>query len=177
MTPRRQAPATAVLVEGDSDRQAVLAAAAAEGRDLVDEGIVVVAMGGATNIERAVRTYGPKGRDLGLVGLCDEPELTLTSSVTSTTDDIFVCRTDLEDELIRAMGLDEMVRFIESQGELKPFRTFQKQPAQRDRTLAQHVHRYCGIRAGRKVRYAEAMATWVAPDRTPPPLRELLDWL
>jgi len=165
-----------VLVEGDSDRQAALAAAAAEGRDLVDEGIVVVAMGGATNIERAVRTYGPKGRDLGLVGLCDEPELRYFERFLDS-DDIFVCRSDLEDELIRAMGLDEMVRFIESQGELKPFRTFQKQPAQRDRTLAQHVHRYCGIRAGRKVRYAEAMATWVAPDRTPPPLRELLDWL
>jgi len=167
---------TAVLVEGDSDRQAVLAAAAAEGRDLVDEGIVVVAMGGATNIERAVRTYGPKGRDLGLVGLCDEPELRYFERFLDS-DDIFVCRSDLEDELIRAMGLDEMVRFIESQGELKPSRTFQKQPAQRDRTLAQHVHRYCGIRAGRKVRYVEAMATWVAPDRTPPPLRELLDWL
>ena len=50
---------TAVLVEGESDRQAVLAAASAEGRDLADEGILVVAMGGATNIERAVRTYGP----------------------------------------------------------------------------------------------------------------------
>lgn len=167
---------TAVLVEGESDRQAVLAAASAEGRDLADEGILVVAMGGATNIERAVRTYGPTGRDLDLVELCDEPERHFFERYLDT-DDIFVCSNDLEDELIRAMGLDEMVAFIEDQGELKPFRTVQKQPAQRDRTLAQHVHRYCGIRAGRKVRYAEAMAAQVAPDRTPPPLRQLLDWV
>ena len=84
---------TAVLVEGDSDRQAVLAAAAAEGRDLVDEGIVVVAMGGATNIERAVRTYGPKGRDQGLVGLCDEPELRYFERFLDS-DDIIVCRSE-----------------------------------------------------------------------------------
>ena len=44
---------TAVLVEGESDRQAVLAAASAEGRDLADEGILVVAMGGATNVPSA----------------------------------------------------------------------------------------------------------------------------
>ena len=39
-----------VLVEGDSDRNAILALARRLGRDLADEGIAVVAMGGATNI-------------------------------------------------------------------------------------------------------------------------------
>ena len=167
---------TAVLVEGDSDRMAVLSTAMAKGRDLKTEGIVVVTMGGATNIERAVRIYGAAGRDLDLVGLCDEPERRYFERFLDS-DDIFVCSADLEDEFIRAIGLDGMVAFIKDQGELKTFRIFQKQPAQRDRSLAEHVHRFCGIRAGRKVRYGEAMAAWVAPDRTPPPLLALLERL
>lgn len=164
---------TAVLVEGDSDRQAVLATALAEGRNLVADGIVVVAMGGATNIERALRSYGPDGRDLTLVGLCDEPERRYFERCLDA-DDIFVCNADLEDELIRAIGVREMVDFIEEQGELKTFRIFQKQPAQRDRTLAQHVHRFCGIRAGRKIRYARGMVEWLPADQLPSPLRDLV---
>jgi len=145
------APHTAVLVEGNSDRQAVFAAAVAVGRELANEGVTDVSMGGATNIERFVGPHGVGGLDLELVGLCDQQELRFFERFLDR-DDIFGCQTDLEDELIRAIGVEDMVRFIDDQGELKPFRTFQKRPAQRDRTLAQHVHRYCGIRAGRTTR-------------------------
>ena len=41
-----------VLVEGESDRRAVLALAARLGRDLHSEGVRVVDMGGVTNLRR-----------------------------------------------------------------------------------------------------------------------------
>jgi predicted ATP-dependent endonuclease of OLD family len=49
----------AILVEGDSDRAAVLALARALGTDLADSGVVVVAMGGITNTARYVSELGP----------------------------------------------------------------------------------------------------------------------
>ena len=163
----------AVLVEGESDLAAVTAVAAVLGRDLLADGVTVVPMGGATNIERYVAEYGPAGHDLDLVGLCDIGERDFFERALAA-EDVFVCDIDLEDELLRAMGVDEMVAFIESQGELKRFRTMQKQPHQRDRTIEQHLHNYCGIRSGRKVRYARGMVEWLPVDRIPLPLRQLI---
>jgi hypothetical protein len=59
----------AVLVEGESDRAAVLALAARRGVDLDD--VEVVAMGGVTNVARYVTELGPRGRGLRLTGLYD----------------------------------------------------------------------------------------------------------
>jgi hypothetical protein len=42
----------------------------------------------------------------------------------------YVCDADLEDELIRAVGVAEVVRIIKAQGEFGSFRTFGKQSAQ-----------------------------------------------
>lgn len=121
-----------VLVEGESDRRAVEAYARRLGRSLSDDGAMVVAMGGATSVAHAVDVYGPNGLDVRLAGLCDRNEsgyvvralrrigiATTTSSLSE--HGFFVCDADLEDELIRSLGTDEMVRFIERQGELRPF--------------------------------------------------------
>jgi acylphosphatase len=62
----------AVLVEGESDRAAVLALAARRGVDL--DGVEVVAMGGVTNVARYVAELGPRGRGLRLTGLYDAAE-------------------------------------------------------------------------------------------------------
>jgi len=164
---------TAVLVEGASDRQAVLATAAGLGRDLDADGVIVVAMGGATNVDKFARSLG-RERNLDLIGLCDAAELDHFTSVLAR-DDVFVCVDDLEHELLDLLSAEEVIDFITQQGELKTFRTFQKQPAQRDRSLDQHFHRFCGIRSGRKVRYARGMAAMLSPDRVPTPLRDLLD--
>lgn len=163
----------AVLVEGDSDRAAVEATSVALGRDLQADGIIVVPMGGATNIERYVAEYGPTGHDLDLVGLCDIGEREYFER-TLGAESTFVCDVDLEDELIRAMGVDEMVAFIEAQGELRRFRTMQKQPHQRDRTIDHHLHNYCGIRSGRKERYARGVVEWLPVERIPAPLQQLI---
>lgn len=163
----------AVLVEGESDRQALLATAAGLGRDLASEGVAVVAMGGATNVEKYARRLG-RERDLELFGLCDAGEAAFFVRALGP-DDVFVCIDDLEHELLARLSADEVIDFIDRQGELKRFRTFQKQPAQRDRTVDEHLHRFCGIRAGRKIRYAGGLATLLSPDRIPTPLRDLLD--
>ena len=169
-------PDVAVLVEGESDVAALAATATALGRDLEAEGVLLVPMGGATNIDPFVARYGPAGEDLALVGLCDIAERAHFDSRLDPAD-VFVCDADLEDELIRAMGVDEMVAFIESQGELRRFRTMQKQPHQRDRTIDQHLYRYSGIRAGRKARYARGIVEWLPTERIPRPLTDLINHL
>ena len=166
-------PTAVVLVEGESDRQAVAAIATALGRDLVEEGVVIVAMGGATNVERYADKYRRVAPDLELVGLCDAGELRFFERVLDR-EAIFVCQADLEEELIRALGHVDMFRFIEEQGELKAFRSFQKQPAQRDRSHDEHLHRFFGTQGGRKVRYGREIGALLAPDRIPAPLSLLL---
>jgi hypothetical protein len=50
-----------VAVEGVSDRSALSTLALRTGRDLDAEGVIVVAMGGATNIGHFLDQYGPRG--------------------------------------------------------------------------------------------------------------------
>src|SRR6266545_6209801 len=85
-----------VLVEGISDQLALEALAARRGRDLHAEGISVVPIGGARNIGSFLDGFGPRGLDVKLAGLCDTREEGALG--------FYVCDTDLEDELIRALG-------------------------------------------------------------------------
>jgi predicted ATP-dependent endonuclease of OLD family len=59
-----------VIVEGESDRIAVETLAARRGRDLVAEGVAVVAIGGAQALERALRTLDAER----IAGLYDRGE-------------------------------------------------------------------------------------------------------
>ena len=52
---------TVVLVEGESDQQALEALAARRGRDLVAEGVSIVAMGGAKSVGKAAARVRPAG--------------------------------------------------------------------------------------------------------------------
>ena len=65
-------------------------------------------------------------------------------------------RTDLEDELIRALGVPAVEHFITEQGELMSFRTLLKQPAHRGRATSQQLRRFIGVKAGRKSRYRKS---------------------
>jgi hypothetical protein len=149
-------------------------------------------MGGATNIRGYLEVYGPGGRDVRVLGLCDVGEERhfqrgieasgLGSYVDGAGIDravmeahgFFVCVADLEDELIRALGADAVVHVIETQGELGSFRTFQRQPAQRGRTIEQHLRRFMGTHSGRKSRYARALVDALDLARLPYPLEGLL---
>ena len=137
-------PQAVVLVEGLSDRLALEALARRRGRDLVADGVAIIAMDGATNLARYLERYGPGGLNVKLAGLCDAAEEDYfghvlqragigvrTSRAAMEALGFFVCTLDLEDELIRALGTDGVEHIIAEQGELRSLRTLQHQPAQR----------------------------------------------
>jgi hypothetical protein len=159
-------PSTVVFVEGASDRVALLRLAERHGRDLRAEGVDVVAIGGAHALGRFLASLDAP--DLKLVGLCDVGE---AREFTRALDHVFFCDRDLEDELIRALGPAELERIIEEQGELHSFRTLQKQPFQRTRTIEQQLRVFLG---NRKVRYAPLLVDALDLTRVPRPLDELL---
>jgi hypothetical protein len=179
---------TVVLVEGMSDQGAVQTLAARCGRDLPGENIFVVPMGGATNIAHFLGLFGPRGLGVRLAGLCDEAEehdirrgLERAGLGTGSFDlaglGFFVCVADLEDELIRALGVSAVERLVAEQGELTPFQTFVKQPAHRGEAREQQLHRFLGTRSGRKIRYGHLLAAAVDLTRVPGPLAGLLAWM
>ncbi len=174
-----------VLVEGLSDAGAVHALATRGGHDLAAEGIAVMAMGGATNIRRYLERFGPHGLGVPVAGLCDageEPDFRRGLERAGLGSDLaragfFICVADLEDELIRALGVSAVEEVIAAHGEMGSFRTFRKQPAQRERTAAQQLRRFMGTRSGRKIEYGRALADALDPGRVPPPLERLLAYV
>lgn len=183
---------TVVLLEGRSDRAAVHALAVASGVDLARRGVAVVAMGGVTNVGRHLGRYGVAGAGLRVAGLCDEAEVPVVARALAAhgyagdgLDGIDalaaagfqVCVADLEDELVRAVGVARFERVVAEQGELRALRSMQQQPAQRDRPVTAQLRRWLGSGGSRKVRYAELLVQALEPDRAPAPLRALLDSL
>ncbi len=178
----------AVLVEGPSDRAALEALARRRGRDLAAEGVVVVAIGGATNIGRFLALLGPQAHRVTLCGLCDEAEERYFAAGLERAGfgrhldradlealGFFVCVADLEDELIRALGPGEVQRVIEDQGELGSLRLFQGQPAQRERPVTEQLRRFMGTRSMRKIRYAALLVEALDLAVVPRPLAGVLD--
>ncbi|MDX1450708.1 MAG: ATP-dependent endonuclease, partial [Acidimicrobiia bacterium] len=86
-----------------------------------------------------------------------------------------VCHRDLEDELLRALGVEVVLGLVESNGDLQSYRIFSNQPAQRDRPDHDRLRRFAGTRSGRKSEYAGMLAGALSVDSVPPPLRRLLD--
>jgi len=180
-------PEAVVLVEGVSDRLALEALAERRGRDLDAEGVSIAPIGGSKNVGRFLDRFGPRGADLRLAGLCDVAEeddyrrgleraclgCGLTRAQMGSLG-FFVCVADLEDELIRSLGAVRMEQVIDAQGELGPFRTFQRQPAQRGRTEEAQLRRFMGTLSGRKIRYAPLLVRALDLTRVPPPLDGVL---
>jgi hypothetical protein len=167
-------------VEGVSDQLAVEALAARRGRDLAAEGVAVIPIGGAGNIRRFLEELIPLG--VRLAGLCDageEADFRLALARAGLGADLeragfHVCDADLEDELIRCLGAERVVRIVEAQGELGRLRTFQNQPAQRTRSVEAQLRRFMGTRGGRKIQYAPLLVGALDLARVPPPLDGVL---
>jgi hypothetical protein len=176
-------PRAVVLVEGVSDQLALEALARRRGRDLGAEGVSIVAIGGAKNIGRFLDLFGPRGADVMLAGLCDAAEVGdyraalqragLGSNLTAADMErlgFFVCHADLEDELFRAAGPAVVETVFEALGDLAPFRTFQRQPAWRDRPREEQLRRFVGTRSGRKIQTGARLVDAMDLDRIPRPL-------
>ncbi|MFJ4483491.1 TOPRIM nucleotidyl transferase/hydrolase domain-containing protein [Streptomyces longwoodensis] len=167
-----------VLLEGLSDAAAVDALAARRGRDLAGEGVCVLPMGGATNVGRFARLLGPAGLGLRLTGLCDAGERRYYDRALEHAGQadgaVFVCAADLEDELIRALGVPRVCALVRAQGEERPLQTFLHQPAQQGRPAPEQLRRFLGTKSGRKIHYGRVLVEALDPDRTPAPLDLLL---
>ena len=175
-----------VLVEGNSDRVALATLAARLGRDLAAEGVEVVAMGGITNTRALALRYGPRGLDVRVAGLYDAPDeeklrrgLAAAGILADGPDALpelgfHACSMDLEDELIRAMGVEAVEAVIDAAGEARSLRLLAGMPAQRDWTREAVLRRFIGVRAGRKARYAALLVGALEPERVPDPLAAVL---
>ena len=165
-----------VLVEGTSDCRAIETLAHRRGLDLRGEGVAVVPMGGYGNLPRVLGQY----RDVRLAGLYDVGEERHFLRALGCVDrgelervGFFACTRDLEDELTRAVGPDGMERVLAEQGELRAFRTYQKQPAHRGRPLEEQLH---GFMWNRKQRYAVLLVEALDLARVPRPLDRVLEY-
>lgn len=176
-----------VLVEGISDRVALETLAERLGRNLEAEGVSIVAIGGAQAIRRVVVELGPRGRNVRLAGLCDAGEerafrrgLELAGLGSPATRSelealgFYVCDADLEDELIRALGAAAVEEVVEAQGDLRPFRTMQKQPEWRGRPREEQLRRFMGSGGRRKIRYARLLVDALDLTQVPQPLERVL---
>ena len=176
-----------VLVEGLSDKLAVRALAERRGRDLDAEGIAVLAMGGSKNIRRFLEAFGPAGLGLTVAGLCDAGEerdfkraleWAGIGSNLSRRDmaalGFHVCVVDLEDELIRALGVAAVEKVVEAQGEMAALRSLRRQPAWVGRSPEEQLRRFLGTHSGRKIECAPLLVRALDLNRVPPPLDLLL---
>ncbi|MFD5214305.1 ATP-dependent endonuclease [Microbacterium sp. NPDC058345] len=176
---------TVVLFEGRSDSLAFRALASRRGASL--EALTLVDLDGVTNLRRALTGLRGDDPDARVLGLYDAAEGRYVTGVlkdvgmlAAAADDpgavgFFGCQRDLEDEVIRAAGAELVLQTLAARGELARFRVFQGQPAQRERSLSQQLHRFAGTAAGRKARFAADVIDVVPLERMPPPLTALLD--
>jgi hypothetical protein len=174
-----------VLVEGFSDQLALETLAVQRRRDLPGEGVAVVPIGGAQAIGQFLARF--RESHTRLAGLCDvgeEPVFRRSleragfgSHLTRADMErlgFFVCVVDLEDELIRALGSAAVERVLDAHGDLGSFRTFQKQPAWRSRSVESQLRRFMGSADRRKLRYARLLVEALDLDRVPRPLDGVL---
>jgi hypothetical protein len=174
--------ATTVLVEGESDRLAVETMAIRLGHDLTALRVSVVPMGGATSIVHFLDRYGPNAGHR-LFGLCDAGESRGIARALGRAGigsgslaelGFQVCHADLEDELIRCLGIDAVLNVIADQRELASFRLLQRQPSLRQRPITAQLRRFFGGRSGNKVRYAPLLVDALPAGHAPPPLGRLV---
>ncbi|MFJ5737671.1 TOPRIM nucleotidyl transferase/hydrolase domain-containing protein [Streptomyces microflavus] len=170
---------TAVLLEGPSDAAAVNALAESRSRDLAAEGVCVLPMGGAMSVARFAGLLGPSGLGVRLTGLCDERERGFYErgwerAGAGAEQEFFVCVADLEEELIRTLGVTRVEALVEAEGDLRALQVFLRQPAQQGRSPQQQLRRFLGTKKGRKIHYGRALVQALGPDRAPAPLDDLL---
>ena len=176
-----------VLVEGVSDYFAVTTLAERRGWDLDAMGVTSVPIGGARNVGRFLELLGPHGLDVKTAGLCDAGEeeyfrraLTRAGFGSNLTRPhmealgFFVCTADLEDELIRCVGVETVLKIAAAEGELGAFHTFQRQPQWQGQSGEAQVRRWLGVTTRRKFRYSKLLVEALDLHHVPRPLDRLL---
>jgi hypothetical protein len=163
-----------VVVEGASDQIAIEALAGRRGIDLQRARIRVVPRGGAQRIGRFVEELGSQTRGFRVAGLCDAAEAPLFRTALDGVGSVYVCVVDLEDELIRALGVAAAEEVVRANGDLARFRKLQQMPAWRGRAIDEQLRRFIGVGARRKARYARLLVDALDPESVPAPLDGVL---
>lgn len=176
-----------MLVEGVSDKIALETLALRRGRDLAADGVSVVAVGGAQAIGRFLDLYGPNGSQVTLAGLCDAGEegaLRRALERAGFGRDLgraelerlgfYVCEADLEDELVRCLGARVVMDVLAEHRKLGSFRTYQKQPAHRERPIEAQLR---GFLTNWKVELAAPLVEALDLSRVPRPLDGVLTYV
>jgi hypothetical protein len=180
---------TLVLVEGDSDAAALRALAGLLGCDLDPHRIQIQSAKGVTNFSHLLVEFlcaHPRARFCGMYDTADERHVRRAladATIPIEADEclesfgFFACVADLEDELIRALGVEAVERVLEAQGELTSFRRFQAMPQHRRTPVHHQLRRFLGTRATRKIRSAQRLVEALDPARLPRPLVQLMSKL
>jgi Overcoming lysogenization defect protein-like, TOPRIM domain len=176
-----------VVVEGESDQVAIETLAVRRGVDLAAAGIQVVRLGGAHRIGGFLDQLGRRSDGLRVAGLYDageEPIFRRALERAGFGSDLtrarmerlgfYVCVADLEDELIRALGVAAVEEILGLNGDLRRFRTLQQMPAWRGRAAEEQLRRFMGSGGRRKIRYARIFVDALDLDRVPRPLDRVL---
>jgi len=132
-----------------------------------------VPIGGAQAIGRVLRELGP---EVKVAGLCDAGEQRAFERAFGAGR-FFVCEPDLEGELIRALGVTRVEAIAEANGDLRAFRTLQKQSAWLGRPPEEQLRRWMGSGGRRKIRYATLLVDALELGEIPRPLAELLAYV
>ena len=161
-----------MLVEGESDRTAVLTLAGRLGPDLASS--AVIAMGGITNLRRHLAAVAA---DQQVAVLHDAGETAYVDrTLARHRGDVarFVCDADLEDELIRALGIPRVLQVVAAAGDLDAWHILLNQPFHRGRPEPAVLRRFFGTTSGRKDKYAALLAAALDPAEVPAPLAGVL---
>ena len=125
----RLEPLTAVrviLVEGASDRIVLQRIAERTGRELDRLGVSVIELDGAGDVGYVLSLFGARGFQVPLSFLIDEDAAADTAAKLGTgvagleAHGVYVCRADLEDEYVRAIGPGPMWEAITTSGLFTP---------------------------------------------------------
>lgn len=174
---------TVVVVEGESDQVAIETLAGRRGIDLAAEQVHVVSLGGAHRIGGFLAELGPDRDGLRLAGLCDAGEAAVfrkaleRAGLGSELDQagFYVCVDDLEDELIRALGVAAVEQVVSAAGDLGRLRKLQQMPEWRGRAAPEQIRRFIAAGARRKGRYARLLVEALDLERVPQPLDAVVD--
>lgn len=175
-----------LLVEGVSDQLAIEAVAEKLGRNLDAEGVAIVPIGGARTVGTYLQLFGPQGFNLRVGGLCDQAEepvfadaierANLGTNLTRSGREqlgFFVCVSDLEDELLRAVGVQAALAVVTANGDGPTFAQFQNQPPIRNLGPQDQLKTFIAGR-GRKVEYAPLLIDAMNVAHIPAPLNGAL---
>jgi hypothetical protein len=179
--------ASIVLVEGESDRAALQALADRRGVALEQAGVELAVLGGAHAVGGYLSAYRRRGDRRRLAGLYDAGEEAVFrrglerggfGPIANRGDlearGFFCCERDLEEELIRALGAEGVLRVISAEGDEQRFRTLQHQPEWRHRPVEDQLRRFMGSGSRRKIRYGRLLVGALDPARIPRPLDAVL---